>query len=248
MTGDHDDTSERRRADPGTRSGRGRRAFRAVRMAIRRAGSARTGVIALVLLLSLAAGAGALFYRNGARGEPGRRGVAVASGATETTPATETKTDTTVPAAAACGSGLKSCDGRCVPEDAPEHGCGAEGCDACGIENATARCNALQLCEVDACHPGFADCDGNRGNGCETNLRTDPDHCGSCGARCPTLPHAERGCGGRCTIWRCERGFRDCNAAADDGCEVDVLNDGRHCGHCDHPCGAGRRCEHGRCA
>ena len=34
------------------------------------------------------------------------------------------------------------------------------------------------------CAAAFDDCDGNKGNGCETNLETDPDHCGGCGWEC----------------------------------------------------------------
>lgn len=150
--------------------------------------------------------------------------------------------------APACEDGLKSCEGRCLPVDDPAHGCAAEGCGACVTDNATARCDTLRMCAVDSCHKGFADCDANRNNGCETNLLVDPDHCGGCEAVCPPLPHAERGCGGFCTIWRCENGFRDCDAVAGNGCERDVRNDARHCGRCQHTCGPGQRCAYGRCA
>ena len=35
-----------------------------------------------------------------------------------------------------------------------------------------------------SCDPGYADCDGNPANGCETNLDTDTGNCGSCGTAC----------------------------------------------------------------
>jgi serine/threonine protein kinase len=146
-----------------------------------------------------------------------------------------------------CESGSKSCDGACVSVDSPEHGCGGEGCSACNVSNATARCNQLGRCDVAVCHKGFEDCDEDGKNGCEINVRTDPDHCGSCARRCPPLFHAERGCGDVCTIWRCLGGFRDCNGRVDDGCEVDALNDQRNCGHCGHACPRAQKCHRGEC-
>jgi hypothetical protein len=37
---------------------------------------------------------------------------------------------------------------------------------------------------VNQCLAGFGDCDGNAGNGCETDLRTDAGNCGACGNQC----------------------------------------------------------------
>lgn len=34
------------------------------------------------------------------------------------------------------------------------------------------------------CAPGFADCNGNPADGCETNVNANPGHCGACGNRC----------------------------------------------------------------
>jgi hypothetical protein len=147
-----------------------------------------------------------------------------------------------------CKSGSKACDGACVSVDSPERGCGGEGCNACNVSNATARCNQFDLCDVAVCHKGFQDCDSDGSNGCEANVRTDPDNCGDCGRRCLLIPHAQRGCGDVCTIWRCMGGFRDCNAQVDDGCEVDVMNDQRNCGRCGHGCAHGQKCHRGVCA
>jgi hypothetical protein len=183
--------------------------------------------LAVLLTVFLVLGGGAML--RGARRFPDLGGSAVAA------------------TSGTCGRGFKSCGGGCVSADEPAHGCGADTCDACAVDNAIARCDALAHCAVDVCYQDFRDCDGDRATGCETNLLTDPDHCGSCDTVCPPLAHAERGCGGRCTIWRCERGFRDCDAQAGDGCEIDVMTDPSNCGRCHHRCGADQRCEHGQC-
>jgi len=146
-----------------------------------------------------------------------------------------------------CNGNAKSCGGRCVALDRPEFGCGTGGCQLCDISNATPRCNQHNECDIAVCYQAFDDCDGNRQHGCETNTRIDPDHCGGCGRRCPDLPHAQRGCGDACTIWRCLSGYRDCNGVVSDGCEVAVLKDRRNCGHCGVTCPGGSTCDQGKC-
>src|SRR5262249_129887 len=38
-------------------------------------------------------------------------------------------------------------------------------------------------CDYSSCNAGFGDCNGNRGDGCETSLTTS-QHCGACGNQC----------------------------------------------------------------
>jgi hypothetical protein len=49
--------------------------------------------------------------------------------------------------------------------------------------------NATPLCSNDACtfqcQPGFADCNLNAADGCESKLADDPANCGVCGRVCP---------------------------------------------------------------
>jgi hypothetical protein len=146
-----------------------------------------------------------------------------------------------------CGAGFKPCGGQCVSVDDPAYGCGPETCDACNVPNAGARCNRRGACDVATCYAGFDDCDTDSKNGCETNVRTDPDHCTSCERRCPALRHAQRGCGDACTVWRCDEGFHDCNGAASDGCEIDTRSDVENCGRCGRACRPGESCRDGAC-
>ncbi len=194
------------------------------------------GAVAGVLAFLLA---GASLLRGNAAPGGARQGTAQAAeslGATEKRPVTS------------CGAGFKLCGTECVSIDRPDFGCGGDSCQSCRVLNATARCNQHHECDSAICYQSFDDCDGDSHNGCETDLRIDPDHCGSCARKCPSLPHAERGCGDTCTIWRCEMGFGDCNGEARDGCEVNTQSDPSNCGRCGVVCGAGQKCRRGECA
>lgn len=88
-----------------------------------------------------------------------------------------------------CTVGLTDCDGQY------NNGCEANlstdnsNCGACGHV-----CNASQhalpacvsgLCQITTtCETGYANCDSNLANGCETTTLTDQNHCGSCSTKC----------------------------------------------------------------
>jgi serine/threonine protein kinase len=144
------------------------------------------------------------------------------------------------------------CGEFCAWATDPIFGCGT--CKPCSLDHVSeARCEK-QRCAPKACEPGWDNCDGLPKNGCETNLRRDIAHCGSCATSCGDKPHvAEPACGsGACRIKRCERGWKDCNGSFDDGCEVNVDSDPANCGDCKQSCGAGRNaaveCSGGSCA
>ncbi len=82
---------------------------------------------------------------------------------------------------------------------------------------------------------GYDNCDGDPSNGCEANLNTDPNHCGSCAA-C-RLTNATASCtNGSCTIAACQPNTADCDNNAANGCESPLQSDATHCGSCGNAC------------
>lgn len=89
-------------------------------------------------------------------------------------------------AIAACEPGFHDCDLD------PWTGCeddlkSLENCGACGVEcypdGATGTC-ATGTCAIASCGASYADCDGVGTNGCEVELLTDEENCGTCGNVC----------------------------------------------------------------
>jgi hypothetical protein len=133
-----------------------------------------------------------------------------------------------------CPPSQVSCSGLCVDPRSDAANCGACGRACPGAPNAAPRCVA-GACQV-ACRRGFADCDGNPANGCETDLTSDVAHCGTCDSACPAFPNASPACsGGRCTS-TCAPGFGDCDGNPANGCETDLTSDAAHCGKCTLAC------------
>ena len=71
----------------------------------------------------------------------------------------------------ACAKNLVCINGGCT-------------CNNCNFPNARSKCVNLQ-CVLDACLPGFGDCDNIPANGCETLTASDAANCGGCGLACP---------------------------------------------------------------
>jgi hypothetical protein len=106
--------------------------------------------------------------------------------------------------------------------------------NGCANDHGSTRCAAGQ-CEP-ICAAGFADCDGDPSNGCETDLGTE-DNCGACGSACK-LGHATAECDNElCTVGLCDPGFADCDGDPKNGCEAD-LSQPETCGACDVQCNA----------
>lgn len=144
-----------------------------------------------------------------------------------------------------CEGGFADCD------DDPSDGCEANtqsdkmNCGGCGIvcaqvPNAIVGCQSGQ-CVITGCASGnYADCDHNYFNGCEVDLRSDEQHCGSCATKCPGAANSTPVCANRTcsTTQGCRDGFADCDSNPGNGCETNLTNDANNCGGCRMVCGS----------
>ena len=138
----------------------------------------------------------------------------------------------------ACQPPFEDCDGD------PKNGCETNtssdpnSCAGCGkvcpAVNGAPYC-AGSVCQI-TCAEGFADCDGDRGNGCETNTTKDVTNCGGCGKVCDGKNGTPWCKDGNCGISNCPAGLGDCNGDPADGCEVDLTRDAGNCKTCGTAC------------
>ncbi len=126
----------------------------------------------------------------------------------------------------------------CVPTNDPAYGCGYTASDPAGDETLTS-CAALnpnahhviwgcanELCTITGCDAGFADCDMNPANGCETDLKA-PATCGNCATPCgPSQLCATSGCASTCATPNTY-----CNGSC-----VNLQTTPDHCGSCTNAC------------
>jgi hypothetical protein len=149
-----------------------------------------------------------------------------------------------------CSTGYADCNGLAadgcetnVETDATN--CGA--CtNVCALANAVSECDTGS-CAITTCNGPYRDCNGMAADGCESNIRTDPQNCGGCTNAC-VLANAVPGCAmGNCTIASCNPGFGDCNNDPTDGCEADFSSDPQNCGGCNMPCFPAQHCSNSMC-
>ena len=81
-----------------------------------------------------------------------------------------------------CATGQTLCGNLCVDTMTSVTNCGACG-STCFTANGTSSCVNGQ-CRIASCNAGFADCNGNPADGCETNVFSDRNNCGACGNVC----------------------------------------------------------------
>ena len=84
------------------------------------------------------------------------------------------------------------------------------------------------------CAAGFADCDLNPSNGCETDIDSDPAHCGDCAFACPANGGTPLCRAGACGVSSCNSGFGDCANVG--SCDQNLNTDPHNCGHCGRVC------------
>jgi RHS repeat-associated protein len=137
---------------------------------------------------------------------------------------------------AACNPGWTDCNNN------PADGCEAflahdlNNCGTCGT--ACTNAHGTTSCTAGACVPvcaqGWADCDGNPDNGCETPLDT-VQNCGACGAQC-NFTNGFGNCSTyTCQFGGCNGGWGNCDNDPSNGCET-PLNQVDNCGGCGVVC------------
>src|SRR4051812_5693374 len=139
---------------------------------------------------------------------------------------------------ATCLRGQTSCGGACVDLGTDDRNCGACG-NNCSLDHSSSACRTGK-CEVGSCYPGWANCDHDAVNGCETNTTQDRNNCGGCGVRCAENEVCEGG-----HIVRCGANeHREGNACVANGCG-NTDSDRSNCGACGNRCNDDEICDHG---
>ena len=136
---------------------------------------------------------------------------------------------------ASCDAGFGNCDGDrsngCETDLWQTGACGS----SCGtlqncftqVQNASGVTCASGACDYGSCDSGYGDCDGDRTNGCETDL-WQTAACGpSCGSQVNCNGQVENASGitcsnGACDYGSCDAGYADCDGDRSDGCETDI--------------------------
>ena len=136
----------------------------------------------------------------------------------------------------ACNTGLGDCNHN--PADGCEFDVSSDlaNCGACGRlcsgAGGSATCVGGQ-CQL-ACSAGFADCNFNPTDGCETRLGT-LSNCSSCGNVCSNNGGTPL-CKNKVCEIVCANRREDCNDDLLDGCEADLDADAAHCAGCNAAC------------
>ncbi|XP_024377461.1 uncharacterized protein [Physcomitrium patens] len=152
-----------------------------------------------------------------------------------------------------CPSGYKDCDSykpgceTCISND--PNNCGDCGKKCVAPAYAFTKCNNGK-CDY-SCKPGWANCDYDWKNGCETDTGKDANNCGACGQKCKDVPYAISQCSnGKCQ-YSCKPGWANCDGSWDNGCETDTGKDVSNCGACGQKCKdvayATTQCSNGKC-
>ncbi len=163
-----------------------------------------------------------------------------------------------------CTSGESCVDGGCINTGCPgeQVKCTVNGpcinlgtkencahcSDKCGRPNTQATCDSGK-CKITSCSQGFADCNNDPKDGCETNLQNSGAHCGACDRKCELTNAVSTQCVAGVCAPSCKRSggqyFADCTQpqapTEDDGCETNIT-DPANCGGCGLACQTGLVC------
>lgn len=141
-----------------------------------------------------------------------------------------------------CNSGFGNCNGNITDGCEVNLQTSVTNCGACGnvcpsYPNTAPSGCSNGVCFRGPCLAGYADCDGNPNNGCETNLIS-VNNCGGCGVTCPIYPNttASSCVNGVCVVGPCVAGYQNCDGNAANGCEAFLATSVTSCGACGITC------------
>jgi hypothetical protein len=149
-----------------------------------------------------------------------------------------------------CDNNGTDCETNTSTSTANCGGCGVNGVNcATDFPNAGGKCVASS-CTITTCASGFGNCNGLETDGCESNLKSDPNNCNACGTVCQA-PHGTNTCNaGLCTP-SCGSAYGDCDGNVKTGCEAVFASDVNNCGGCGTVCqqtNASNVCNAGNCS
>ena len=155
-----------------------------------------------------------------------------------------------------CNSGYADCD-----SNKQTNGCetnitnNVSNCGACGTV-CSSQANAVSgcvngTCVISTCNAGYADCNSNSADGCETNTGTNANNCGACGIVCSAQNITSSCSAGTCN-GVCNSGYADCDGNKQaNGCETHTNTNISNCGACGIVCSsnniANPSCSSGQC-
>lgn len=148
-----------------------------------------------------------------------------------------------LPSCEAPSSRYQNCDANgpngCEDKQNDESHCGACGvlCDTSFSAHVSSNVCTTGSC-VPTCNSPYQSCNGNGADGCEVNLDTDADHCGSCSTKCGGAAQtnvAARSCGaGTCSV-SCGAGLCPNLASPERPC-TQALGTTQNCSVCGEIC------------
>ena len=135
--------------------------------------------------------------------------------------------------AGGCSASDLLCNGTCVPNDTRHCGTCANDCTVLKNVSGSVSCTT-GVCSFPAssCAAGFADCNSNPSDGCETDS-TQPGHCGSCNTACGGGTPVCAASGGS---YACASGCATTAPTLCNGTCVDTANNASNCGTCGNAC------------
>ena len=101
--------------------------------------------------------------------------------------------------------GVLCCSGVCKLGASDPLNCNTCG-NVCSFPHGVASCVA-GVCTLAGCVSGYANCDEDNTNGCETDISNDSNNCGGCNRICPIGSYCA---GGSCV---CRAGYSSCDGA-----------------------------------